>query len=234
MLNRQIPGSPKEGMIKEQDKDYVPVKMLFRYASIPIARLLARTNITPNKITVFNSLFSVVIAYLFYLGEHTYIALASALLLISYILDYVDGSLARLKGLSSEFGTWLDQFTDIFLYVIIFLGITWGIYNRTGNYLIWLLGYLTATANMARVLMYIYFRKFHFADKVIKQRRRIGIFKNFFFEHTLLMPVIIIGGFFDKLFYAMLFLGIWGWIYSFMLYLKLSLVVYNNTRKKVI
>lgn len=81
--------------------------------SIPLTRLLARTSITPTRITL--GAFALALAGSFLLLHGTRVAwIAGALVLqFSYILDGVDGTLARATGRTSRFGAWLDRFLDV-------------------------------------------------------------------------------------------------------------------------
>jgi len=86
-----------------------------------IARLLNKTFITPNQITIFN--FVVFVPLILYsLLRGTYVGGLFALFFIfcHVIFDLIDGSLARVKSLESEFGQWLDSSLDkIFQYLLL-------------------------------------------------------------------------------------------------------------------
>jgi phosphatidylglycerophosphate synthase len=88
-----------------------------KYVARPLAAVLlvplARTNVTPNQIT-FATLFVFVFgaAMLVLCPGHAALIGAAGVLEASYVLDCVDGQLARMKGLSSPVGAHLDFLMD--------------------------------------------------------------------------------------------------------------------------
>jgi phosphatidylglycerophosphate synthase len=114
-------------------------KYVNRKASEPMARLLARTRITPNQMTwaAFGIALASFISFIF--GWNI---VAGLLAQLSSIVDGVDGSLARLKGMASTFGGFLDSVLDRYADVLILLGLTlWSIANEVYPG-IWLAGSL--------------------------------------------------------------------------------------------
>ncbi len=84
-----------------------------------ITTLLVKTKITPNNITILSLLTGLLSAFSLYMG---YLYLAIFLLNISFIFDCIDGQIARVKKLHSEFGMWLDNITDRVVENIILIG----------------------------------------------------------------------------------------------------------------
>lgn len=74
-----------------------------------ITCFLVKTKITPNIVTII-SLFVGIISAIFVYYQH--FILAILFLNFSFILDCVDGQLARVKKLESDFGMWLDNISD--------------------------------------------------------------------------------------------------------------------------
>ncbi len=93
-----------------------------RKASEPAARLLAKTRITPNQITwaAFGIALLSFISFVF--GQNI---IGGLLVQLSSIVDGIDGSLARLKGMTSAFGGFLDSVLDRYADILIVLGLTW-------------------------------------------------------------------------------------------------------------
>ncbi|MEK6841471.1 MAG: CDP-alcohol phosphatidyltransferase family protein, partial [Nanoarchaeota archaeon] len=81
----------------------------FRYISTIITSILIKTNITPTQVTVIHLFLGIISALLFLMGRYQYTVLASFLLISSFILDCVDGEIARYKNIKSKFGAWLDH-----------------------------------------------------------------------------------------------------------------------------
>jgi len=114
-------------------------KYINRKASEPMARLLARTRLTPNQTTwgAFGIALLSCISFIF--GQNI---IGGLLAQLSSIVDGIDGSLARLKGMSSTFGGFLDSVLDRYADILIVLGLTlWSFWNEAYPG-IWLAGFL--------------------------------------------------------------------------------------------
>jgi len=113
-----------------------------RKLSEPTARLLAKTGVTPNQITWASFSIALLSFISFIFGQNI---AAGLLVQLSSIVDGIDGSLARRKGMTSEFGGFLDSVLDRYADILIVLGLTlWSLSHET--YLgIWLAGLLAIT-----------------------------------------------------------------------------------------
>ena len=107
-----------------------------------MARLLAKTQVTPNQMTWAAFGVALLSFVIFILG---YNLIAGLLVQLSSIVDGIDGSLARLKGMTSEFGGFLDSVLDRYADILIVLGLTlWSLSHETYSG-IWLAGLLAIT-----------------------------------------------------------------------------------------
>ncbi len=107
-----------------------------------MARLLAKTQVTPNQMTWAAFGIALLSFVGFVLG---YNIIAGLLVQLSSIVDGIDGSLARLKGMTSEFGGFLDSVLDRYADILIVLGLTiWSLSHETYSG-IWLAGLLAIT-----------------------------------------------------------------------------------------
>ena len=76
----------------------------------PVCRVLARLGVTPNTVTLLSLL--VTAAAVHVLVSRGELDLAMALVVLSWVLDGFDGSLARLTGTTSKSGALLDRLVD--------------------------------------------------------------------------------------------------------------------------
>ncbi len=114
-------------------------KYINRKASEPMARLLARTRLTPNQAT-WGAFGIALLSCISFIFGHNIIG--GLLAQLSSIVDGIDGSLARLKGMSSTFGGFLDSVLDRYADILIVLGLTlWSLSHETYPG-IWLVGFL--------------------------------------------------------------------------------------------
>ncbi len=100
------------------------------------------TRFTPNQITIMSFIFGLLSAYFFLNGTWFYLIIGALLFQCSFILDIIDGKVARLKGLKSAFGAYLDAITDLLKYFFIILGLAYGQYKITNDLSLLFYGYL--------------------------------------------------------------------------------------------
>jgi phosphatidylglycerophosphate synthase len=124
----------------------------------PLVRTLTHTPVTPNMVTLAGLLVAIVSAYCF--SQGTYLAsLAGALLFFaSGLLDEVDGMLARIRFSDSAFGTWFEGTVDNISYLLLFVGITVGLYRQRGPLEV-LIGEVTLIGAVLSVLVISWQRK---------------------------------------------------------------------------
>ena len=176
---------------KEDILSFLPKKV-----SIRITRLLINTKITPNQITFISLILGIASAPFFFLGTYPQLIIGAALFYASFILDLVDGELARCKKKYSDFGVWLDMTFDSFNNSLIVLVSAIGLFFNTNNSTILIIG-LIAFFN-------IYIRYY---------LGGVGFFIHFF-------PIAAL---FNKIYYALLFYATIGaivWIKQMFAYYK--------------
>ncbi|MFC1872345.1 CDP-alcohol phosphatidyltransferase family protein [Chloroflexota bacterium] len=106
---------------------------------------MAKTKVTPNQMTWAAFGIALLSFVSFVLG---YNLIAGLLVQLSSIVDGIDGSLARLKGMTSEFGGFLDSVLDRYADILIVLGLTlWSLSHETYPG-IWLAGLLAITGTI--------------------------------------------------------------------------------------
>jgi len=114
-------------------KDGAVSRHLNRKISLRITRLLARTGITPNQIT-FISFLTAAAASISFAVAHP--ALGGILAQLTSIIDGVDGEIARLKFLKSNYGGLFDAILDRYADFLIILGMAYAWYSATGSTLV--------------------------------------------------------------------------------------------------
>ena len=98
----------------------------------PAVRLLTRTRVTPNWVTVGGLVVAIAAALMFARGSYANYVAGALLFFLSGLFDEMDGMLARLKFTESAFGTWFEGFVDNVTYLLVFSGITAGLYRQRG------------------------------------------------------------------------------------------------------
>ena len=91
--------------------------------------LATHTRVTPNMVTVANTMFGLACAWMFSVPNYWIRLFAAIFFLISITIDGVDGELARLKMVESDFGGKLDVLTDNIVHAAVFIGLLIGCYR---------------------------------------------------------------------------------------------------------
>jgi phosphatidylglycerophosphate synthase len=124
--------------------DAFMARMVDRRLSWRLSYRLARTRIMPNQVTLANTALGFICAAMFASTNYWIRLIAAILFLISITLDGVDGELARLRLVESNFGAKLDVLTDNLVHLAIFAGLIIGCYRTSHSsiyfYLLAILG----------------------------------------------------------------------------------------------
>ena len=127
--------------------DGVVSRHLNRRLSRPAARLLGHTPVTPNQVSVASLGVALGSFLCFAYGYH----IAAALLVqVSSVVDGIDGDLARLKGLTSVFGGFMDSVLDRYADALIVMGLTlWAAGDASNETMAWITGFLALAGTFA-------------------------------------------------------------------------------------
>ena len=128
-----------------------------RPISIAISKMLVRTRISPNQVTLLNLAIGLLASLTVAFGDYWSVLLGALLLKANSILDGVDGELARIRLQSSLLGEWLDTLSDDLKNLTFAAGIGYGAWRIRGDDL-WL--WITVGAMIAFTLYsLIYYTK---------------------------------------------------------------------------
>ena len=109
-----------------------------RWLCRPSVRLLSHTQVTPNAVTLGGVVVAILSGIALARGNYWHFLLGSTLFYIAGLFDEMDGMLARIKFADSPFGTWFEGFADGLSYLLLFGGITIGLYRQHGTRELWL------------------------------------------------------------------------------------------------
>ena len=126
-----------------------PTDPPYRFFSIFLSVPLACWGVTANQVTIASAVIGLAGAASFMLGTYRAGLLGAVLLQLAYLLDYVDGEIARLRQSSSRRGYFLDLVTHAVIKTAIFLGASYGVFaaGRGPRILIW--GFAASVASAA-------------------------------------------------------------------------------------
>ncbi|RLP95111.1 CDP-alcohol phosphatidyltransferase family protein [Micromonospora sp. CV4] len=92
-----------------------------------VVRLAARLRLTPTGVTVISVLFALAAAVLFGVGGRLALVSGAVLLYLGFVLDCVDGQLARYTRHFSAWGGWLDTMADRAKEYLVYAGLGFGV-----------------------------------------------------------------------------------------------------------
>ena len=111
--------------LRDKPNDGPVARYLNRPISVRISRYLVQRDVTPNQISLFSFLCSLLAAGLFALGGYVALLIGGVLAQFASIIDGCDGEVARLKYQSSDFGGWFDAVLDRYADAFLLFGLTW-------------------------------------------------------------------------------------------------------------
>ncbi|SVD31637.1 uncharacterized protein METZ01_LOCUS384491, partial [marine metagenome] len=128
--------------LRGKSQDGPVSRRLNRPLSIRCSRILVRYPVTPNQISLFSFLLSVLATVLFVADGYAFLALGGVIAQASSIIDGCDGEVARLKYLSSEYGGWFDAVLDRYADAFLLFGLTWHVHVYNPSPLVLVVGFL--------------------------------------------------------------------------------------------
>jgi len=102
-------------------------RVYFNGGAQAAARVFLRIGLTPNMVTIAGLVGHMIGAVLVATGQVT---LGGILILVMAPFDFLDGTMARMSGISSKFGAFLDSVTDRYSEFAIFGGLLYYFLSR--------------------------------------------------------------------------------------------------------
>jgi phosphatidylglycerophosphate synthase len=115
----------------EQVETILPLKTWWASLLVlPLSRRLIlflanRTEVTPNQVTWMALFLRFIVAGYFAWGGGSGLLLGAIIYYFVYTLDCVDGGIARMRGMTSEFGRYLDHVSDLVGDLLILAALAW-------------------------------------------------------------------------------------------------------------
>ena len=148
-MNKLPPIKELRKICQPKEPDVTPLAITYRSISIYITRLFLYTPITPNQITLLGALIYIAGASLFISGSPLMIIIGGLVVRLAILLDYVDGSVARYRGIASPGGDFLDKLSDCVPQILLFIFLSFGVYQNYPHLLVFAIG---CVATMSIVL----------------------------------------------------------------------------------
>jgi len=120
------------------------MRVVFKGVLDPIGGFFNRLGIYPNTMTIIGLAGNVIGAVLIALGN---MPVGGIVIIVMGFIDTLDGTMARLRGMPSEFGAFVDSVTDRYSELVIFGGLLYYFLNK-GDWLSALAIYLAASGSV--------------------------------------------------------------------------------------
>lgn len=219
-VNRLLPERLCPCNAKPREKyKYLQEKYMWQKPAVFIGRHLASVGATGNQVTLLGFISLLPVAFFFSIGEHAYFIIGWIFLYLYHLFDWTDGLVARLKFAESKYGEWLDSVAPFIGWILMFSGMTLGVYRQDPRPFIWVIGSLTVfglpmTKCVALQIksMFGFDRKgtskmqamggktkkgLGVGGRILQFYRRFGDLASLF--------IILLGGIFNQMFYVLLF-----------------------------
>lgn len=140
-------------------------RWLNRYISLSISRLLVKTPLKPNQLSIAILVVGLAGAWLAARGSHATMVVGAFLFQMQSVLDGCDGEMSRVTHRGSLLGEWLDTVGDDLTNYAFFAGAAVGLYRMTGSSLYLVAGAVTVGCGfLASGIEYRYLAKIGSGD----------------------------------------------------------------------
>lgn len=132
---------------KGEENTSPPVEEYFydrflRLISIYITKIFLYTPITSNQVSILSMVVGVLAGVAFSFAHPFYWIIGFLLLQLFHFLDAVDGEIARYRKEASPIGKYFDLLAHGVVIAAFYMGITFGIYNGTGQSIVFFFGFV--------------------------------------------------------------------------------------------
>jgi phosphatidylglycerophosphate synthase len=151
--------------VKERD-DFFTTYFVSSWSPL-VTRWAARLGLTPTAVTAGSTFLALVAAGAFTVGSRPALIIGAVLLYLGFVLDCVDGQLARYTGNFSPFGGWLDTMADRAKEYVVYAGLAAGAV-RSGLGDVWPLAVAAIALQTVRHMTDAWYGALH--DKAVARR----------------------------------------------------------------
>ena len=140
------------------ENDFLNLQSFLFAGSKQITKIFYHTGITPHQVILISMIFGVTASYLFIQNNRMLVIIGALLLFYKNVLDKVDGSLARAKGLDSRRGRFYDSISDFIVTLTTFSAIGHMLYFEYDDSLFIYLSIAAMIFSMLQCSYFIYYQ----------------------------------------------------------------------------
>ncbi len=140
------------------DNSFLNLQQFLFITSKQITRLLYYTPVTPHFVILLSLVFGITASYLIIQEDKLLVIIGAVLLFYKNVLDKVDGSLARAKGLDSRRGRFYDSIADFIVTLTSFTAISYKLYIEFNHPVIFVIGFTAMICSMLQCSYFIFYQ----------------------------------------------------------------------------
>ncbi|MBZ0202924.1 MAG: CDP-alcohol phosphatidyltransferase family protein [Ignavibacteria bacterium] len=140
------------------ENDFLNLQSYLFITSKQLTRLFYYSKVTPHQVILLSMLFGLSASYLIILNDKILILIGAALLFYKNVLDKVDGSLARAKGLDSRRGRFYDSISDFIVTLSSFGAISYFLSLKYTDPGLFVIGFAAMISSMLQCSYFIYYQ----------------------------------------------------------------------------
>ena len=200
---------------KEHDEYTVRIiKIMVR----PLARFVIKhTTFTPNQVSFLSLIVGITSVIFIAWGGYFFTLIGASLAFLYLVFDIIDGQIARVKGLTSKLGAWLDGILSFVLIPLMLLATAVGL----KDYFALFLGSLAALCFPLQ-FTFIYYYKAEIQSNT--ERIKIPLpgkfqFLRYLYGMIIFFPLLLLSAIFNKTIYTLWFFATVGTLFWVMLLL---------------
>jgi len=145
--------------LKTKPEDsFLNIQSYLYISSGQITKLLYHTSVSPHQVIFISMLFGITASYLIIQDNSIAFFCGAVLLFYKNVLDKVDGSLARAKGLVSRRGRFYDSISDFIVTLSVFTAIAFHLFWKYQNQLVFAAAYTAMICSMFQCSFFIYYQ----------------------------------------------------------------------------
>jgi phosphatidylglycerophosphate synthase len=140
------------------DDSFLNLQSFLYITSAQITKILYYTPVTPHHVILLSLIFGIIASYLL-IQQNVIIVIAGAVLLFyKNVLDKVDGSLARVKGLDSRRGRFYDSISDFIVTLSLFSAISYCLFLKYQDPIVYIIGLAGMICSMLQCSFFIFYQ----------------------------------------------------------------------------
>ncbi len=141
-----------------KENSFLNLQQYLFVTSKQLTKFFYYTKVTPHQVILLSMIFGVTASYLIIQSVKLYAVIGAVLLFYKNVLDKVDGSLARAKGLDSRRGRFYDSISDFIVTLTSFSAITYSLYMQYNSAYVIVLGFAAMIFSMLQCSYFIYYQ----------------------------------------------------------------------------